>query len=127
MTKKLVAVAALALAAVVVGSTFDTAEARRGGGGWHGGGARFVGRSFGGGSFRAFRAGPSIGRVYAGGYRHRHFRRGIGFVGVPLAAYGGYYAYGGGYGCGWLYRRAVYTGSGYWWNQYYACVNGYGY
>lgn len=32
-----------------------------------------------------------------------------------------YYDYGYG-GCGWLYRRAVATGSPYWWNRYRACV-----
>ena len=30
-----------------------------------------------------------------------------------------------GSGCEWLRRRAAYTGSGYWWDRYYACVNGY--
>ena len=28
-------------------------------------------------------------------------------------------------GCGWLYRRAVRTGSGYWWDRYEACRYGY--
>ncbi len=123
MTRKSIAVAAIALAAVLVGSSFDAAEARRGGGGgWGGGGGgRFVARSFGGSSFRAA---PSfrVGRSHVG---PRYYRRGLA-VGVPLAGYGAYYAYGGG-GCGWLYRNAVYTGSGYWWNRYYACVNGYAY
>jgi hypothetical protein len=40
-------------------------------------------------------------------------------VGVPII-YGGYYYY---YGdCGWLRRRALATGSLYWWDRYYACV-----
>ena len=30
-------------------------------------------------------------------------------------------------GCYWLRRRALYTGSPYWWNQYHACQYGYGY
>jgi hypothetical protein len=44
-------------------------------------------------------------------------------VGVPII-YGVYYYY---YGdCDWLRRRALATGSGYWWDRYYACVyNGY--
>jgi len=29
------------------------------------------------------------------------------------------------YGCYWLKRNAIYTGSGYWWNRYYACLYGY--
>jgi hypothetical protein len=41
---------------------------------------------------------------------------------VPPVAVGAYYAgsyYG---GCGWLYRRAAYTGSPYWWHRYHECV-----
>ena len=30
-------------------------------------------------------------------------------------------------GCSWLRRRALYTGSPYWWHRYYACRHGYDY
>jgi hypothetical protein len=30
-------------------------------------------------------------------------------------------------GCYWLRRRALYTGSPYWWHRYYACRHGYDY
>ena len=66
------------------------------GGGWHGGG-------------------------WHGGFHHHH---GFGPLWlVPPVAVGAYYAgsyYG---GCGWLYRRAVYTGSPYWWHRYHECVS----
>jgi hypothetical protein len=47
------------------------------------------------------------------------------FVGAPFLYGSGYYYYGN--GCSWLRRNALYTGSPYWWNRYYACINGYGY
>ena len=52
---------------------------------------------------------------------HRHFHRRI-IVGVPFAYGAYYYNYG---GCYWLRRRALETGSPYWWNRYEACVAGY--
>ena len=46
------------------------------------------------------------------------------FVAVGFGWWPGYYDYGYGYGgCGWLYRRAVVTGSPYWWDRYYACAS----
>ena len=125
MTKKWVALGASALALVLVASTFDTAEARRGGGGFRGsGGHAFAARSFSG---RAFAPSRFVGRsnfASAGYVRHRHRHIGRGFaIGVPLA-YGAYaYSYGG--GCSWLRYRALETGSRYWWSRYYDCVNGY--
>jgi hypothetical protein len=74
--------------------------------------------------------GPAIGArgsVSSPRFAHRrnfHHRRV--FVGAPFL-YGGYNAYGYGDQCYWLRRRALYTGSPYWWNRYYACINGYGY
>jgi hypothetical protein len=117
MTRKLLALAAGTLAVLLISSTFDAADAKSRGGwsggkGYGGGYARSYG---GGGSYRSYSfAGPRI-------HHHRHFRRGLA-VGVPLAAYGAYYY---GSGCEWLHRRAIYTGSGYWWNRYYACLDGY--
>jgi hypothetical protein len=63
-----------------------------------------------------------FGRRHFG--RHRGFRRGW----YRRYGYRGYYGRGiyfGGYGygrrCGWLRRRAVITGSSYWWRRYRAC------
>ena len=54
-------------------------------------------------------------------FRHRHGNRF--FVGLPFYGYG-YYDYDYGYGgCGWLYRRAIYTGSPYWWRRYELCIS----
>ena len=119
MTKRWMAVGATAVALVLVASTFDAAEAKRGGGGgYRGGGGHFAARSFSGRSFGGARF---VGPSRFAGARHRHVR---GFaVGVPLA-YGAYaYSYGG--SCRWLRYRALETGSGYWWTRYYDCVNGY--
>jgi hypothetical protein len=55
---------------------------------------------------------------------HHHFHNR--FVAVGFGWWPGYYDYGYGYGgCGWLYRRAVVTGSPYWWDRYYACAGYY--
>lgn len=104
-------------------------RARRGGGGFRGGGGRgFRGggggfRGFRGGGVRAFRGGRGGGyRAFrGGGYRGRRRRRAYrGFYyGAPYY-YAPYYYYGG--GCSSLYRKAVRTGSAYWWNLYYQCV-----
>lgn len=49
-------------------------------------------------------------------HRHHHGSRFV--IGVPY--YGGYdYGYS---DCGWLYRRAVATGSAYWWHRYEVCA-----
>jgi hypothetical protein len=48
--------------------------------------------------------------------RFRHHRR-FAVVGVCPYAYAD--------GCYWLRRRALYTGSPYWWRRYYACRDGY--
>jgi hypothetical protein len=37
----------------------------------------------------------------------------------------GYYDYDYGYGCYWLRRNALATGSPYWWSRYNACLYGY--
>jgi hypothetical protein len=116
MKKAWVALGASALAIVLVASTFDAAEARHRGGGWSGGGARFVGRSYSAPRFVA--RSSSFARV-APFRHHRHVRRV--FVGAPLA-YGAYYY---GSGCSWLRYRALETGSRYWWSRYYDCINGY--
>lgn len=132
MSKKWLALAGTALALALAAGTFDTAEARKGGGfgggggKFHGGGARFhSARPFAGPRSYAgprFYKGAHLGQRHHFAHRHRHFRRHI-FVGVPFA-YGGAYYYG--YGsCRWLRYRALETGSRYWWARYYDCVNGY--
>jgi hypothetical protein len=64
-----------------------------------------------------YRAGP----VYA--YRPYYYRRphvrpiySYGYVSRPV-----YYGYGYGDGCYWMKRRAVHTGSHYWWRRYRDC------
>jgi hypothetical protein len=107
------------------------AEARHGGhGGFHGGGFH-GGHDFHGGGFRggyAFHSGHGFrgGHGWHGGYGHRWhgyipYRPyiGGGWSAAPSYYYAPYY----GGGCGWLYRKAVRTGSAYWWNRYSACVD----
>lgn len=62
-------------------------------------------------------------RKFADDFKHRRFDkfRRFAIYGVPYL-----YAYTS-YGCDWLYRRAIVTGSPYWWNRYYACRDGYYY
>lgn len=112
-------------------------EVRRGGHGGHGGFRAFGGgggHAFrgGGGGFRHFRghAGPRLhfgGRRHFGGHRHfghRHHRRYRGlYFAAPFITYGAY-----NYGsCHYLKRKAIRTGSRYWWRRYYRCRNHYDY
>ena len=79
------------------------------------GGPRFAGRGYGG--FR--------GRHH-GHHHHGHHRRfrGYAFYGLPYVyAYSAY----DGYGCSYLRRRALRTGSSYWWRRYEECRYGYEY
>ena len=84
-------------------------------------------RYYGGGVGRRVNVGNVNRRYYSAGinrryaynnynypYRRYGYRR-FGW-GLPLVTAG----YAG--GCGWLYRRAVSTGSSYWWNRYNACT-----
>jgi len=89
-------------------------------------------RSGPGRSFYSGRGGPRFsGRGYRGhrghaGRHHRHHRRfrGYAFYGLPYVyAYGAY----DGYGCSYLRRRAVRTGSSYWWRRYEQCRYGHEY
>src|SRR5262245_6787594 len=97
MSKKLVAWAVGALALVLASSALQPAEARRGG--HHGHHHHFGHHGFGHHHHRF--------------HHHRHI-----FV-APL------YGYTYSYDCYWLRRRALYTGSPYWWNRYYACISYY--
>jgi hypothetical protein len=141
MLKTWIAPAAAALGVLLFVGSVDTAEAGRRGG-WSGGGGKFSGarvhigpKFYGGAKFYGgpkfyggskFSGGP---KFYGGGkHHHRHkFARHhkYRFVGVPLAYYGySNYAYLDN-SCYWLRRRALDTGSSYWWNRYYACIDGY--
>jgi hypothetical protein len=75
----------------------------------------------GGGWAPHFASGPHYWGPRHFAFRHfRHHRR-FAFVGVyGYPYYDDYYG-----GCYWLRRRALYTGSSYWWHRYYACRHGY--
>jgi hypothetical protein len=106
MHRNLLASAIAALAVVAALSFSGPALAHHGGNGGHGwGGApHFAG-------YHAF-----------AGHRHFAFRR---FHHRRFAFIVGPYGYGD--GCYWLKRRAIYTGSPYLWQRYFACRNGYYY
>lgn len=116
-SKKKTALLASILSAAVMALAVGTAEARHGSAGhWSGSGGHYSG-----GHWGHMRSHSVVGRPhFAFRHHHRHHR--------VFAVVGPYYAdYGYGEGCYWLKRRALYTGSGYWWNRYYHCINGYGY
>ena len=62
--------------------------------------------------------GTGVGRRYAykRDYDYPYRRYGYRRFGLPYVTAG----YSG--GCGWLYNRAVSTGSSYWWNRYNVCI-----
>lgn len=134
--------AAVPLAKIQTGDAArsDVVKVKRGGGfgGFRGGGFRggpFSSgyRGFNGGGFRAYGSRRNFGgwggrrHIYGGwnggwnrGYRRRHYgyRR---FYGPGV-----YFGTGYGYrSCGYLRRRAVVTGSRYWWRRYQQCRYGY--
>jgi hypothetical protein len=118
MIRKLSACVAAGLALLALAAAFDVAEARRGGGARVGGGPHSAARSYSGAASSGVRH-FSTGRQFAVRQtyvRHHHGRR-LAVVGAYLYAYTD--------GCGWLRRRAAYTGSAYWWQRYYACRQGY--
>lgn len=136
------ALLALAPAAVSARSPFG------GGGGGHFGGGHFSGGHFGGGHMggarfggsrlsrgpamtsRSLRSDRSFARAYSRGHgdhhghHGRHHGRYVFIAGAPYFYDDYYYGYGEDYGsCGWLYRRAVRTGSPYWWRRYEDCID----
>lgn len=126
MNLKLLASGVAALGMLALASTIQPAQARFGGG--HHGGGTFAGHMHG------YHGGHFEGRHFDGGHRFRHFgfrdhrfhrfhRHGFVFLGFD--PYYPYYYYD--EGCYWLRRRALYTGSAYWWRRYRACSYGYGY
>lgn len=108
-----------------------------GGGRSFGGGRAFGGRNFGGGRrfggggrgiFRG-NLGPRRHGAWRGNHRHRGHRHhrhrryyGYGYIPYYGAAY--YSGYGYGYGsCNRLRRKAIRTGSSYWWRRYENCLD----
>lgn len=108
MNLKLVASGLAALAMLAFASASEPAQARgRGGHGHHMGAGGWAPR------FSSARQFSSPRRFVV----RRHFRHHRRFVGVYPYTYGD--------GCYWLKRRAIYTGSSYWWRRFYACRHGY--
>src|SRR5262245_45015378 len=126
LIKKKTALLASLLAAATISLAAGAAQAKHGGGGggggghWHGGGGNWGGM---GGRPHAFSGGGN----FSGGRHFRHHRGNANVFAFGFAPYYADYGYAYGDGCYWLKRRALYTGSRYWWNRYYGCVNGYGY
>ena len=114
--KAMVVLGCAALALLMATAVSLPAEARRGGHGGHGG----HGWHGGGGARMHFHSGHrfSGGHFHHRHFHHRHFHHRH-FHGGPV--FYGYY----GDGCYWLRRRAVYSGSPYWWRRYRACLAGY--
>ena len=113
MNWKLAAFGMAALAMLAFGSVSDPVQARGHGG--HGGHGHHMGAGGWAPRFSSVRqfSGP---RHFVVRHHFRHHRR-FAFVGVYPYTYGD--------GCYWLRRRAIYTGSSYWWRRYYACRHGY--
>jgi hypothetical protein len=124
----LASVGAPVLALLLVSGLPDPVGAHSQSGPGHGGGYSGGGNFAGHFTARAYTGGPRFAthnyRNY-GNYGHvhhsRHHRR-I-FIGVPYGYSDDYYYNGA--GCYWLRRRALATGSHYWWNRYEACLTGY--
>jgi hypothetical protein len=117
--KAMVVLGCAALALLMASAVSLPAEARHGGHGGHGG----HGWHGGNGARMPFHSGHRFSGHFAPRhFHHRHFHHRH-FHGGPVFLYGydGYY----GDGCYWLRRRAVYTGSAYWWRRYRACLAGY--
>jgi hypothetical protein len=120
MASKLLVLSGAVLALLLASAVPDPADAHRAGGhGYsHHGGGHSYGRSY-------SQSHPNPGYRPHGHqghghfrHRHRHF-----FIGAPFVYDYAYGAYDG--GCYWLRRRALYTGSSYWWSRYYACIGAY--
>jgi hypothetical protein len=90
-----------------------------------GGGRAFRGdrdggaRAYRGDRGRGDRDGRRGGRHHDRGFIRRHGHRYSWGPGIGFWFYDGYY-----YGdCDWLRRRAIVTGSRYWWRRYYLCID----
>src|SRR5262245_9538550 len=122
MPKKLLACAAGACALMLTSGLSQPVEAKHGG---HSGPSKSSSSSMG----HSYRVGtPYVKSTYARpmyvnkahSFKHKHaFRHHKRIIVV------GYNDYGYANDCYWLKRRALYSGSSYWWSRYYACVEGY--
>lgn len=129
---------ALPVSKLQVNSDSGVTLAKRGGrgggmgrgfsGGFKGGGGKAFRGSGGGGGKGIGRHRGGIGKSHFGGRRHRHrgpkIRIRPRYYGYAPYYYGYYDSY---YGdeCAWLKRKALRTGSGYWWRRYYDCRENY--
>jgi hypothetical protein len=70
-------------------------------------------------------SGLAAPQAEAGHKHHKHFGKfGVGIVlGAPIV-YGGYGYYNAHRPCYWLYRKAMNTGSNYWWKRFHECRYG---
>jgi hypothetical protein len=114
MTKKMLALGCAVLAVLVLSAALSPADARRGGRGFSKSfGPKFHGRFSG----PKLRIGPRFHR--SSPYVYRRYRSYPHIYVAPPLIYGSYY-----YAeCNWLRRRALRTGSPYWWERYYACID----
>jgi hypothetical protein len=127
MTSRLLALFGGALALLLVSAVASPADARRGGhgfsGGRHSGHFHAGPRSHGPRAHFSHRFSPGARFSHHPRVHHRRFHRHRHiFLGAPFI-YGGYYYA----DCEWMRRRALRTGSPYWWNRYDNCLYGYGY
>ena len=131
MLKAWMAPAAAVLGVLLLVGSVGTAEAYKQGGGWNGGGkvnggVWKPGPNFSGGVWKPKPNFSGGGYKYNGGNFHKGYKHKYRFAGYPLAYYGySNYDYWDN-SCYWLRRRALDRGSSYWWNRYYACIDGYG-
>jgi len=114
MNCKLLTSSVAALALLTLASAAPALAAGHGGHGRHGGHTHSMGGALWAPRHSSVRQFSRPHHVFV--HRFRHHRR-FAVVGLYPYAYGD--------GCYWLKRRALYTGSPYWWRRYYACRHGY--
>jgi len=121
MAKKLLASAAAACALMLTFGVYQPAQAKHGG---QSGASNHASSAMG----HAYQVGAPVKHADAKpvfvknshSFKHKHaFRHHKRIIVV------GYNDYGYANDCYWLKRKALYSGSGYWWSRYYACVEGY--
>jgi len=121
MPKNLLGWAAGVCALMLTSGIYQPAEAKHGG---HSGTSKMSSSTMG----HSYRVGaPYVKHSFAKPvfvkkahfFRHKHARHHKRIIVV------GYNDYGYADDCYWLRRKALYSGSGYWWSRYHACVQGY--
>jgi hypothetical protein len=120
MPKKLFAWAAGVCALMLTSGVYQPADAKHAGSSGGSKGSFSMGHSYRlGAPYKSAYAKPAYAKTtHAFKHKHafRHHKRII-VVGYNDYAYGSE--------CYWLKRKALYSGSAYWWNRYYTCVEGY--